>query len=156
MLTDSDTVVATISAESAAVTERLEPVTAVELAKVAATVFPIVFLTTLSAAATEIETIDRATLTEAETAVPTIDEASEALTVTAPPPALIEPPSIRAIAELCTVLKALAPAMLIATPTPSGLIATLRLAATAVATIVAWSVAVTETELATTGLATIV
>ena len=42
--------------------------------------------------------------------------------------------------------------MLTATPTPSGLIATLMLAATAVATIVAWSVAVTDTEPAITGL----
>ena len=123
---------------------------------VAATVLPIVFLTTLSAPATEIETTDTATLTAADTAVPTIDDDSDALTVTAPPPALIEPPSIRAIAESCTVLNAFAPAMLSATPTPPGLIATLRLAATAVATIVAWSVAVTDTELATTGLDTIV
>src|SRR4051812_12906888 len=62
-LTDSDTVVATISAESAAVTERLPPVTAVGFVTLAATVLPIVFLTTLSAAATAIETTDSATLT---------------------------------------------------------------------------------------------
>src|SRR4051794_10768902 len=156
MLTESDTVVATICVELAAVTDRLAPVTAVEFATLAATVLPVVFLTTLSAAATETEIADTATLIEADMAVAVIDEDSDALTVTAPAPALIEPPSMRAIAESCTELKTFAPAMLSATPTPPGLIATLRLAATAVATIVAWSVAVTDTELAATVLDAVV
>src|SRR4029079_16132839 len=106
--------------------------------------------------ATEIATIETETLIAADTAVGTIVDDSDALTVTAPPPASIELESIRAIAESCTELRTLAPAMLSATPAPPGLTATLRLAATAVATIVAWSVAVTDTELATTLLATIV
>src|SRR3954468_17779893 len=155
MLTESDTVVATICAESGAVTVRLEPLTNGAFATAAVTTLPTVFLTTLSAPATETEVADTATLIEADTAVAVIDVASVALTVTAPV-AVTEPPSIRAIAESCTVLKAFAPAMLTATPTPCGLIATLMLAATAVATIDALSVAVTDTELATTGLDTIV
>jgi len=116
---------------------------------------PIVFFTTLSAPATEIEIVETATLIEAEKAVAVIVDDSNARTSTRPRPVSTEPPSIRAIAESCTVLNAFAPAMLTATPTPCELNPTLRLAATAVAMIVAWSVAVTETEAATTGLATI-
>ncbi len=83
MLTESDTVVATICAESVAVTESPVPLTA-PFSTEAETVFPIEFVTTLSAPATATETADTATAIEAETAVAVIDDDSDALTTTAP------------------------------------------------------------------------
>src|SRR5262249_26667921 len=152
----SETVVATIGAVSEAVT-LTGPLCTVELPLiVAVTALPIVFVTRLSAPATEIEIAETATLIAADTAVPVIDDVSDALTVRAPPPVLTVLPSIFATAESWIVLIALPPAMLTARPAPWLPIATLRLAATAVAKIVAWSVAITDREPAPTVLEAIV
>jgi len=83
MLTESETVVATICAESVAVTASPVPLTE-PFTTDAETVLPIEFVTTLSAPATETEKADTATAIEAEIAVAVIDAASDALTVTAP------------------------------------------------------------------------
>src|SRR3954471_22120047 len=125
MLTESDTVVATMCAESVAVTERLAPLTA-PFSTDAATVLPIEFLTTLSAPATETEIADTATAIEAEIAVAVIVADSDALTVTAPV-TVTGLVSIVAVTTSWTLLKALAPAIDTATPAPSLPSATLRL-----------------------------
>src|SRR5262245_57031203 len=87
---------------------------------------------------------ERAALIDAETPTASIDEDSVAARVGAPP-AVTGAPSMRAVTVSVISSIATAPAMLTATPTAWLPIATLRLAAAALATIVAPSAAVTET-----------
>jgi hypothetical protein len=84
MLTESETVVATICAESVAVTDSPLPLTAPFLTD-ADTVFPIEFCATLSAAEIATDDADTAALIDAEIAVAVIVADSDALTVTRPP-----------------------------------------------------------------------
>src|SRR3954451_6283237 len=149
MLTESDTVVATMCAESVAVTERLAPLTA-PFPTDAATVLPIELVTTLSAPATETENADTATAIEAEIAFAITDDDSDALTVTAPV-TVTGLASTVAVTTSWTPLKAFAPAIATATPAPSPPSATLRLAAMEVATMVALSFADTDSAAPPTG-----